>query len=198
MKFLFFTLLVFIFGCNQLHHKKEIKTVVEIEEPSLTIIAKPKIPEGALKADFLGNSDSLYAYIKNIDTTNEVTHIGFEEKKLPEIAIPESIGAELKILKLKNFQNDVLLVNAKLKDTNFNEYYLFVYNNSNWKQPVNRFAIHKSNMADSLIPITNNPKDSTQLVRYYSVFNMDRKSEKKFTWKLMQESIPITDKELEH
>ena len=103
------------------------------------------------------------------------------------------MGAHLGVLKLKNFQNDVLLVNAKLKDTNFNEYYLYVWKDSLWKQPVNRFDIHKSNMSDTLIPIKNNPKDSTQLLRYYSVFDLDKTNGKKYTWRLMQESIPIED-----
>ncbi|HAV53642.1 MAG TPA: hypothetical protein DCX41_01740 [Aequorivita sp.] len=80
-----------------------------------------------------------------------------------------------------------------MKDTNFNEYYVFVWKDSLWKQPVNRFDIHKSNMTDTLAPIMNDPKDSTRLVRYYSVFDMDRKSEKKYTWKLMSESISIED-----
>jgi len=132
-------------------------------------------------------------FVKEMDTSTEKTLIGFENELLPELTIPESIGAHLHLIKLKNFQNDVLLVNAKLKDTNFNEYYVFVWKDSLWKQPVKRFNIHKSNMTDTLVPIRNNPEDSTLLLRYYSVFVMDRKSEKKFTWKLMSESVPIEE-----
>lgn len=180
-------------GCKKLNDRKEPATDFVVEKPLVIIDKNPVLPKGALKADFFGTQDSIYAYVKHIDTVNETTRVQFEQKKLPEIIIPESIGAELQVIKLKNFKKDVLLVNAKLKDTNFNEYYLFVWNDSIWTQPVNRFAIHKSNMMDTLVPIINNQKDSTQLLRYYSVFNMDRKSEKKYSWKLMQESVPIEE-----
>ena len=193
MRRLLFAILFLFLGCKKLGDKQQPEVDIVIEEPSIIVNEGSKLPKDALTANFTGNQDSIYAYIKKIDSINEATLIGFENELLPEINISESIGAELQILKLKNFSNDILLVNARLKDTNFNEYYLFVWNDTVWKQPVNRFNIHKSNMTDTLIPIHNNPKDSTQLLRYYSVFDMDRKSEKKFTWKLMQESIPIEE-----
>ncbi len=189
MKYLLLALPFLFLGCKKLGDKPQQETDILLEEEPLSIINKgTNIPEGALTADFFGNSDSVYAYIKKIDPINEITHIGFENEKLPE-----SIGAELQLLKLKNFGNDILLVNAKLKDTNFNEYYLFVWEDSIWKQPINRFDIHKSNMSDTLIPIQNDPKDSTQVLRYYSVFNMDRDSEKKFRWKLMRERVSVKE-----
>ena len=193
MRYLFLAIVFLLFSCKQFTEKKERETIVEINQPIIAIEKELKIPEGAVIADFFGNNDSIYAFVEKVDTAKQTTLIAFEKKYLPEIIIPESIGAELQILKLKNFTNNVLLVNAKLKDTNFNEYYLFIWKDSVWKQAVNRFAIHKSNMLDSLTIITNNPKDSTKLLRYYSVFNMDSKSEKKFTWKLMQESVSIED-----
>lgn len=186
--------IVFLFlSCKEFGGDYKQDSDLKTEEPPSNIAEKPELPEGAIIADFLGNQDSLYAFIKKNDPLNETTLIGFQNNKLPDIPIPESIGANLHVLKLKSFETDVLLVNAKLKDTNFNEYYLFVWKDSAWKQPVNRFDIHKSNMADTLTPIRDNPKDSTQLVRYYSVFDMDRKSEKKFSWKLMQESVSIEE-----
>lgn len=193
MKYLLLVVLLSFFSCKKSGDAHKPGTDLINAEPSIYKYEKPELPVGALKADFIGNHDSLYAFIKEIDAYTETTLIGFENKKLPEITIPQSIGAELQILKLKNFVNDVLLVNAKLKDTNFNEYYLFVWEDSIWKQPANRFDIHKSNMTDTLIPIKNNPKDSSQLLRYYSVFDMDRTSGKKYSWKLMQESIPIEE-----
>ncbi len=193
MKCLFLAIVFLFISCKKATGDYHQETEVIIAKPTNIIAEKTTLPEGAIKADFLGNRDSLYAFIKTVDASTETTFIDFENKKLPEISIPESIGAELQILKLKNFDGDILLVNAKLKDTNFNEYYLFVWDDSLWKQPVNRFDIHKSNMSDTLIPIRNNPKDTTQLVRYYSVFDMDSKSEKKFTWKLMQESVTIKE-----
>lgn len=182
-------------GCKEFGSGQKPEMEVTIEEPDSINEAEEiiKIPEGALTARFIEAEDSLFAYIKEIDPATETTWIAFENAQLPEITIPESMGAHLGVLKLKNFQNDVLLVNAKLKDTNFNEYYLYVWKDSLWKQPVNRFDIHKSNMSDTLIPIKNNPKDSTQLLRYYSVFDLDKTNGKKYTWRLMQESIPIED-----
>lgn len=191
MKYLFPAILILFFSCNEFSSVDKSET--DLLTPKTSVVPKTEIPEGALMADFIGNKDSLYAFIKEIDTSNNTTLIGFENNELPEIRIPESVGAYLKILKLKNFGNDVLLVNAKLRDTNFNEYYIFVWKDSNWSQPVNRFDIHKSNMTDTLIPIKNNPEDSTQLLRYYSAFEMDRTTDKKFTWKLMQESVPIRE-----
>lgn len=193
MKWLFLAIVFLFLSCKEFGGDYKRDSNLNTAEPTNVITEKPELPEGAIIADFLGNQDSLYAFIKKRDPLNETTLIGFQNNKLPDIPIPESIGAYLNILKLKSFENDVLLVNAKLKDTNFNEYYLFVWKDSAWKQPVNRFDIHKTNMTDTLIPIRDNPKDSTQLVRYYSVFNMDRKSEKKFTWKLMQESVSIEE-----
>lgn len=192
MKYLLFAIPFLFLGCKKISEKSP-PLELPIQEPSTVVIEKPDLTEGAFKADFLGNQDSIYVFVRKVDASTGTTLIGFENEQLPEIIIPESIGAQLQILKLKNFQNDVLLVNAKLKDTNFNEYYVFVWKDSLWKQPVNRFDIHKSNVTDTLTPIMNDPKDSTRLVRYYSVFDMDRKSEKKYTWKLMSESISIED-----
>jgi len=192
MRFLLFAIPLLLFGCKNISEKNKPPIEPVIDETSI-LDEKPELPEGAITADFIGNQDSIYVFVKKIDASTESTFIGFENEELPDIIIPESIGAKLTLLKLKNFPNDVLLVNAKLKDSNFNEYYVFVWKDSIWKQPVNRFNIHKSNITDTLIPISNNPKDSTQLLRFYSVFNMDRKSEKKYSWKLMQESVPVAE-----
>lgn len=182
-----------MFSCKEFSDRDEIETDLITPQILTETEEKISIPKGALKADFIGNQDSLYVFIKLVDSTTETILISFENELLPEITIPESFGAQLNVLKFKNFKNDVLLVNATSKDTNFNEYYLFVWKDSVWNQPVNRFYIHKSNISDTLIPIKNNPKDSLQLMRYYSVFEMDPTSDKKYSWKLMQESIPIDE-----
>lgn len=191
MKYILLTLLFLFFGCKKIDTTKVEETNVIIEKPPISIEKVPELPEGAIKANFTENAEPFYAFIETININKQTTIIGFENNFLPSISIPESIGAELQLLELKNYTNDVLLVNAKLKDTNFNEYYVYVWNGSVWKQPVNRFDIHKSNMTDTLVPISNNPKDSTKLFRYYSVFDMDRESEKKFTWKLRKENVTI-------
>lgn len=191
MKWILLSIVFLFLGCKKFTRDHKQETDVITAEPPIVIIEETELPEGAIIADFLGNQDSLYAFIKKNDTLIETTLIGFQNNKLPDISIPESIGADLYILKLQSFETDVLLVNAKLKDTNFNEYYLFMWKDSTWKQPVNRFNIHKSNMSDTLIPIQINPKDSTEFLRYYSVFDMDRNSSKKFSWLLQHETVKI-------
>ncbi len=190
-RLLYFTPLLFL-SCVETHRGNKIMDADFPPHPKL-----PKntieIPEGAVTADFMGNQNSFYAYVGNIDRNKEVTSIFFENENIPQIDIPESLGATLKNLKFKNFDRDLLLVNAKLKDTSFNEYYLFIWQDSLWKQVVNRFDIHKSNMSDTLVPIQLNPKDSTQFLRYYSVFDLDRASGKRFQWKLLRESVEIKD-----
>lgn len=193
MKFLLLAILFLFFSCNGFGNRYKKETDVITPELSSETKAKITIPEGALKADFIGNRDSLYAFIKTVDTTNNTILVSFENELLPEITIPESLGAQLELLKLKNFENDVLLVTATPQDTNFNEYYLFVWKDSVWNQPVNRFYIHKNNLSDTLVAIKNNPKDSMQLMRYYSVFEMDPASDKKYSWRLTQESIKIDE-----
>tara|TARA_R100000935_G_C2797788_1_gene148989 strand:+ start:259 stop:849 length:591 start_codon:yes stop_codon:yes gene_type:complete len=195
MKYLSIALIVFFYSCKKISRESKSEKTIEIETPVIPFEEKKEPVTKGIFGDFLGNKDSVYVFTQKIDTVKELTIISFKENKYPNITISQSIGADLETLKLNNFKGDVLLVNAKLKDTNFYEYYLFVYKDSMWKQPVNRFAIHKSNYFDSLIPITNNPEDSTQLLRYYSVFNMDKKSEEKFTWKLLRESIPMFEEE---
>ena len=83
------------------------------------------------------------------------------------------------------------MVNAKLKDTNFNKYFLYVLRENQWKPLVNGFAIHKSNMNDTLVPAKINPENPRELLRYYSGFEMDPLSEKKYVWVLLRESVPV-------
>lgn len=193
MKYLYLILLLALISCKQFSLSNQTETSTDYEKHKGISKVKSPIPEGGIKADFLGNKDSVYAFIKKVDTTNETTLISFENSMLSEIIIPESLGAKLNILKLNNYHNNALLVTAISIDTNFNEYYLFVWKESAWKQPVNHFFIHKSNITDSLVPIRENPNDSTQILRYYSVFEMDQKSEKKYNWSLLEESVLIED-----
>lgn len=191
-RLLIFTPLLFL-SCVETHRGNKVTDENFPPHPKL-----PKntieIPEGAVTADFLGNHKSFYAYVGNIDRTNEITSIYFENENIPTIDIPESRGATLKNLKFKNFDRDLLLVNAKLKDSSFNEYYLYIWNDTLWKQVVSRFDIHKSNMSDTLVPIQLDPKDSNKVLRYYSVFDLDRASGKRFQWRLLRESVEIEKK----
>lgn len=188
MKCLALLMLPFLFySC--LEHKKKAKLLEPIEQKD-TLAA---LPEGAIIADFQGNGTYYYGYVKTVDIAKETTSISFQDEIYPTLTIPQSIGAQLQVLKLKNFDRDLLLVNAKLKDTNFNEYYLFRLKDSVWKPIVDRFDIFKGNMVDTLVPIQSNPTDSTHLLRYYSVFDIDRTSGEKYKWRLLRESVEIED-----
>ncbi|PVW17285.1 hypothetical protein [Marixanthomonas spongiae] len=155
------------------------------------VIKKPPRPEGAIVANFNGDSVPFYSYVKNVDTVKAITTIAFEGNQFPEINIPKSYGAVLDTLQFKGIDRDLLLATAKLKDTSFNKYFLYKLHNNQWKPVVNGFAIHKSNRPDTLRPIRIAPKDSTKVIRYYSVFDLDKNSETGYRWKLLRETIPM-------
>lgn len=178
MNWPFLLLLLLFLGC------KEHKTKTPPLPPDRTAL-----PKAGLAGDYLGTTDTLHAIVKAIDSSGQTTTIAFDDAEIPEIVLPESLGAKLMLFKLRNSPKDLLLVNTIPADTNFNEYYLFIWRDSMWQQPVNRFYIHKGNMSDTLIPIMADPQDSTQLLRYYSVFDMDPKSENKYKWRLMREHV---------
>ena len=181
----------FIFVYCGTPNKKE-KSVIGGEPTKKENIAiEPVIPDGAITADFNGNRSPFYSYVKNIDSIKGITTIAFENNRYAVIKIPKSYGAVLDSLKLKGIDRDLLLATVKLKDTNFNKYFLYKLQNNQWKQVVNGFAIHKSNRPDTLRPIIIDSKDSTKITRYYSVFDLDKNSESGYRWRLLQETISI-------
>lgn len=187
-----FSLILFLaFGCGPPSQKPKSIIGDDPIEKNVPEIRAPVLPEGAVTADFNGNFQPFYAFIKKVDLKTKTTFIGFEDEKQPQLIIPESLGAVLSPLKLEGFDREILMVNAKLKDTNFNKYFLFVLRENQWKPVVNGFAIHKSNMNDTLMPAKINPENAKELLRYYSGFEMDALSEKKYGWVLLLESVPI-------
>ncbi|RFN59586.1 hypothetical protein [Marixanthomonas ophiurae] len=185
--------LIFIFVSCGTPNKKE-KSIIEDEPSKKEVIAiEPVIPDGAVTADFNGNRTPFYSYVQKIDTTKALTTIAFENDQYPVIEIPKTYGVLLDSLKMKGVDRDLLLATVKLKDTSFNKYFLYKLQNDQWKPVVNGFAIHKSNRPDTLRPIVIDPKDSTKVIRYYSVFDMDKSSETGYTWKLLTETIPIEE-----
>ncbi len=182
-------ILILAFGCGTPTQKPKSVIGDDPIEENLPGIITPILPEGAVTADFNGNFQPFYAFVEKVIAKNETTFIGFEDENLPQILIPESFGAKLSPLKLEGFDREILMVNAKLRDTNFNKYFLFVFRENQWKPIVNPFAIHKTNMSDTLIPAKINPENPKELLRYYSVFEMDANSEKKYRWALLQESV---------
>ncbi len=193
---------VFLMGCGgstKQTPKEDIindsqKEELEEETKEEIIDEVPSIPIGAVSANFIANEIPFYAVVDRIDHNKKLTLIGFENKSIPKIKIPESYGATLSSLRFDEFDRDLLLVTAKIKDTNFNKYYLYIYRDTAWHSVTNGFAIHKSHVTDTLTPIKVDPSNPNNMFRYYSVFDLDKSSELGYTWRLLSESIPIENK----
>lgn len=164
----------------------------ERPKPTTTIepvIVKPTIPPGAVIGNYNGDLNPFYARVSNVDTKNGITTISFEDRKYPDVLIPKSYGGTVSPLVLDGFDRDLLLVTAKLDDPNFNKYFLYILRNKQWKPVMNGFAIHKSNKPETLQVIRVNPEKPNELLRYYSVFDLDETSDLGYTWRLLEESI---------
>lgn len=152
----------------------------------------PNTPKGSVYGNFRGNSRPFYAHVSKVRGSK--TTISFEDKQLPNITLTDAYGATVLDLTLPTFDRDLLLVTAKIKDPNFNKYYLYILQNTTWKLVTNGFAIHKNNMKDVVRPIWVDPQDPNKLQRHYSVFNMDETDPKGYSWLLLTESVPIENR----
>jgi len=190
-------LFLLLFGCGSTPDKpkKDIintdKTSETTTETPIAIKETPVLPDGAVTANFIEEEIPFYAHVKAVNKAKGETTIDFENEALPAIVIPKTYGATLSTLRFDEFNQDLLLVTTKLKDPQFNKYYLYIFKNKQWQKVVNGFAIHKSHVNDTLIPITIDPDNPRNMFRYYSVFDLDEKSELGYTWRLFSESIPI-------
>lgn len=153
------------------------------------IVTKPSLPPGAVIGNYNGDLKPFYARINEIATKNSITTISFENNKYPNVLIPKTYGGTVSTLVLDGFDRDLLLVTAKLDDPNFNKYFLYVLRNNKWKPVMNGFSIHKSNKPETLQVIRVNPENSNELIRYYSVFDLDETSDAGYTWRLLEESV---------
>ncbi len=152
-------------------------------------IITPPLPLGAVKGNYNGDLKPFYARITKVDTKKGITTISFENKKHSDVLIPKTYGGTLASIFLDGFDRDLLLVTAKLKDPNFNKYFLYVLRNNSWKPVMNGFSIHKSNKPENLQVIRANPEKPNELIRYYSVFDLDENSSEGYIWRLLEESI---------
>ncbi|RDK88757.1 hypothetical protein [Marinirhabdus gelatinilytica] len=164
--------------------------VVNIPKDDLPVI-EPKLPKGAVTANFLTDRKPFYAVVDKKTSRNGRTTIIFENSAAPNISIPETYGATLETLRFDEFDRDLLLVKTKLKDPVFTKYFLYVLRNGQWKPVVNGFSIHRDNSPESLKPIVVDPSNPNNMKRYYSVFDLDETSTKGYTWRLLTESVPI-------
>ena len=168
-------------------------TVVEPDSPKVVVI-ELTIPDGAATANYRTGVKSFYGYVKNVNVVKAITIIAFEDNSAPSFAIKDSYGAKLSHLRFSEFDRDLLLVTSEIKDPNFNKYYLFILQDNQWKEVVNGWAIHKNNQPDTLKPIQVDSKNPNRMHRYYSVFDLDKESELGYTWRLLEERIPIENK----
>lgn len=168
--------------------KPDPTTTIPNTEPTITT---PKIPKGAVTANFLSDKVPFYAVVSKIDRRKGITTIRFQERSAPDIIIPETYGAKLSTLRFKEFDRDLLLVTTTLKDPVFNKYYLYIFKNNAWHLVVSPFSIHKDNHTPALKPIVVDAANTNNMKRYYSVFDLDETSTAGYTWRLLQESVPI-------
>ena len=167
---------------------------VNIPKDELPVLEEPKLPKGAVSANFMSDKEPFFAVVDNVDRRNGRTTIAFENSTAPKIVIPDTYGATLTTLRFDEFNSDLLLVKAKLKDPVFTKHFLYVLRNNQWKLVVNGFSIHEDNNPESLEPIIVDPKNPRNMKRYYSVFDLDKSSKLGYTWRLLSESVPILNR----
>ncbi|GHC42316.1 hypothetical protein [Ulvibacter litoralis] len=152
------------------------------------------LPKGAVLGDFRGDATPFYAQVSHVDRANETTFVSFENNTCPQLKIPKTHGGIVSKVMLEGFDRELILLTAKLKDPNFNKYFLYVFRNNEWKPVMNGFAVHKSNLPEIEQVIAINPKNPNEILRNYSVFDIDETSELGYTWRLLQESVPIENR----
>ena len=157
-------------------------------------ITEAVVPTTAIMGDFNGDLSRFYANISDVNAKNQITEISFQDNKTPPLYVQKTLGGALSLLTLEGFNRDLLLFTAKLKDPNFHKYYVFVHREGRWKEVVNSFAIHKSNFNNDIVPISENPDNPDELLRYYSVFDLDETNPDGYIWRLLQERVAIQNK----
>lgn len=196
MRYLKGFILLFFVSCGTPTQKQHTVVIgpkdtitVKEEPPPKDVVIEPRLPDGAISANFISRSTDFYGYVKKINTVKGTTIIAFEDNAAPEIILSETFGAQLSYLRFQEFDCDLLLVNAAILDPNFNKYYLYILKDGHWKLVVNGWAIHKDNKPDTLRPIMVNPENPDKMTRFYSVFDLDKNSELGYTWRLLEEHI---------
>lgn len=144
-----------------------------------------------VRADFNGDRVKFYAHISSVDIVSETTTIHFENENCNPLVVYNAMGGSLSSLSLPGSDRDFLLFSATINENEFTRYFLFVLRNNQWKQVLHPFAIHKSNQAEIESLIGVDPTDSTKILHYYSVFDLEESQTSLNPWKLKQESVSI-------
>lgn len=189
----------FLKGCGTTAPKSE--NVIGTPDPETqqtTTIPKTEpvknVPNGAVFGNYNGDNKAFYGHVRAVDKRKGTMVVAFEQRSLPPIIINKAYGGTLSSLNLQGFDRDLLLVTTKLKDPSFNKYYVYVLRNNQWKEVVNGFAVHQSHFNQVITPISNDPGNSNNLNRFYSVFDLDATSATGYTWRLLSESVPIENR----
>ncbi|MCW5518892.1 hypothetical protein J1N09_03515 [Aureitalea sp. L0-47] len=187
---------LFLINCGTPAPKSENEDIIKKDTvtqklPPVEEITLPKIPENAVAANYRSGSPPFYGYVEDVNFVKATTTINFQDNLAPVLVIEESYGAQIDYLRFPEFRSDLLLVTSVIKDPNFNKYYLYEFRGDSWKEIVNGWAIHKDNQPDTLQPISVSVRKPNHMHRYYSVFDLDKESELGYTWRLLEETIPI-------
>ena len=67
MKYLLSAIFI-LYSCNEFNNPNKIQKEISPPEVLTDSKANPFFPEGAIKANFIGNQDSLHAFIEKVDT----------------------------------------------------------------------------------------------------------------------------------
>ena len=186
----------FLINCGTPAPKPENEMIIKKDSvtehlPPVEEIPLTSIPENAVIANYKSGTPPFYAYVKDVNFVRATTTISFEDDLAPPLVIDKSFGAQIEYLRFPEFQSDLLLVASIIKDPNFNKYYLYELQGEQWKAVVNGWAIHKDNRPDTLQPISVSTEKPNHMHRYYSVFDLDKESELGYTWRLLEETIPV-------
>lgn len=158
--------------------------------PKPTPPPKPKgPPKGAVTANFQDNGSLIYAYVKKVNKRKGGMTIAFEGNRLPQIVINEGQSASLSTVTLKDFNRPLLLVNTRLNDPDFHKYHLYVLKDGSWLQPIKPWAVHLDHSPNELETLRQERAGSVK--RYYSVFDLDTEGDSTYTWRLLEEEVPV-------
>ncbi|GHC51175.1 hypothetical protein GCM10008083_13490 [Ulvibacter litoralis] len=141
-------------------------------------------------ADFNGDRIKFNAHISSVDVAAECTTINFDTKNCKPLVVFNTIGGYLTSLSLPGSDRDFLLFSATINKDEFRKYFLFVLRNNEWELVIDSFSIHKSNQQEVEVPIRVDPNNPDNLMRYYSVFNLDNNLTTVNPWILREESVP--------
>lgn len=176
-----------------LNNKEKVKPDIIIEEKKEDL-AEFKDSDEGITADFTGHSVPIFCFVKEIDYDARTTVIGFKNDILKDLRVANTLGGTLKKIKIKGFKTDLLLFEGEIEDPKFVKYHLFIVKNNTWVPVIDPFTIHENHLVKIEKPIWANPQNPSQLIRCYSVFDLENQNKGLPPWKLLTEKVAIINK----